>query len=62
MKRSKQEIDKVIGRCGEAQVEGTHYHGMSYEEGVEAAIAWLLGSDVVGIEEPEGWPFDESDD
>lgn len=36
-------IDHVIDWCYEADATGTHYAGMSYEQGVMAAIDWLRG-------------------
>lgn len=43
--RSQTEIDEQIGRCVDAMESpsGSKYPGMSYEEGVLAAIDWLTG-------------------
>ena len=36
------EIDEVMNECGDHENEGTtKFPGMSYEQGVKAAIEWL---------------------
>jgi len=37
------EIDEILNWCAEGLDEGSHYPGMSYEEGVQDAIQWLQG-------------------
>lgn len=38
------EIDDVLNQCAEAADNGvSKYPGMSYEQGIEAAICWLQG-------------------
>lgn len=40
------EIDDVLNQCAEAADEGqSKYPGMSYEQGVEAGIRWMQGTD-----------------
>lgn len=41
--RSKEEIDDLLEWVFEGVEEGTHYHGMSYEEGIRNTIDWLTG-------------------
>ncbi len=43
MKPEKKEIDDVLNQAVEAMDAGTKWPGMSYEDGVEAAIRWMLG-------------------
>lgn len=38
------EIDDVLNWCAEGEDEGTHFRGMSYEQGVRAAIDWMQGN------------------
>ncbi len=41
-KPSQTEIDDVLNRCAESADSGcSTYPGMSYEDGVEAAIRWI---------------------
>ena len=52
MERTKQEIDELLDICSEIEEEcGSRYPGMSYEQGIKAAIEWLL--------EGGDYPFDE---
>ena len=37
------EIDDVLNQCADAIDDGSRWPGMSYEQGVEAAIRWMLG-------------------
>lgn len=39
--RDDDEIDDVLGACVEAEADGTSWPGMSYEQGVQAAIRWM---------------------
>lgn len=41
--RTDEEISNVIDWCYEANEKGSHYTGMSYEDGIRAAIDWLTG-------------------
>ncbi len=42
IKRTDDEINEVLNECAERIYEGrSKFPGMSYEEGVEAAIRWL---------------------
>ena len=43
--RTQTEIDAVIDACDDFLVEGSKYPDMTYEEGVRAAIDWLLEKD-----------------
>jgi hypothetical protein len=44
IQRNTAEIDRVRNWAAEAEAEGgRHFPGMSYEEGVIAAIDWLVG-------------------
>jgi len=46
------EIDDVLNTCMEAEDDGRSiYPGMSYEQGVLAAINWMRGDGVHPIEE-----------
>ena len=38
--RSDDEIDDLLDKCYDG---GTHYRGMTYEDGIRAAIEWLTG-------------------
>lgn len=43
MKRTDHEINELLDRCVDAEVTGeSTYPGMSYEQGIKAAIEWLL--------------------
>lgn len=39
------EIDDVIGQCCDAEQTGSKWPGMSYEQGVDAAIRWIIGDE-----------------
>lgn len=39
--RSQAEIDDLVGQLNDAQETGSMYPGMSYEDGVRAAVEWL---------------------
>jgi hypothetical protein len=41
--RTDKEIDDVLNAAMGAENEGTKWPGMTYEQGVQAAIMWLLG-------------------
>jgi hypothetical protein len=51
-KPTNDEIDDVLNACLEAEDEGTRiYPGMSYEQGVMAALNWMRGDGPNPIEE-----------
>ncbi len=52
IERTQKEIDDLEGRCAEAEAEGSAYPGMTYEQGILAALRWL-----VDAEEPD--PMDD---
>ncbi len=41
--RTENEIDEVLNKADEQLDSGTKWPGMSYEEGVAAALRWVLG-------------------
>ncbi len=41
--RTDEEIDNVMNKALDASVEGSKWPGMSYEEGIDAAIRWIVG-------------------
>lgn len=44
MERNKREVDEQLNLCADLADSGSNpYHGMTYAEGVEAAIRWLTG-------------------
>ena len=44
MERSQEEIAEQLDRAVQAQVDGeSRWPGMSYEEGVDAALRWVTG-------------------
>lgn len=44
--RSEKEIDSLLNQCLDAQDSGeSKYPGMSYEQGIRAAIEWITGQD-----------------
>jgi hypothetical protein len=44
LKRQDNEVDEVLNKAAEAVDEGTsQWPGMSYEQGVQAALDWILG-------------------
>ena len=50
--RSDDKVDALIDRCIKNKYDKSEYPGMSYEEGIIAAIEWLTG-------ECDDYPFDE---
>lgn len=45
IERTEQEIYAVIDQCAESiNTGGTAYPSMNYEQGVRAAIEWLIGN------------------
>jgi hypothetical protein len=41
--RTEEEIDHLENWAAEGQDNGTHYSGMSYEDGIRDALDWLFG-------------------
>lgn len=50
--RTQKEIDDVLNKAADGMDDGSKWPGMSYEQGVDAAIRWLTG-------ESEDNPMDE---
>ena len=50
VQRTDDQVNDLLNRCAEAEEIGeSAYPGMSYEQGIKAAIEWLEGGD---------YPFD----
>lgn len=45
LKRTKKEIEDLDSQAIEAMEHGSKYPGMSYEEGIRAALDWLFDRD-----------------
>ncbi len=45
------QIDDVLDQCIQALDNGSRWPGMSYEQGVEAAIRWMQGDGSHPLEE-----------
>lgn len=44
IEKTDKEIDDVLNRAAEhEETIGTKWHGMTYEQGVQAGIHWLIG-------------------
>ena len=44
VKRTDKEINDLLDRCAEQEDKGgSRYPGMSYEQGIRAAIDWITG-------------------
>lgn len=44
IKRKNDEIDELLNMCADAQNTGeSKYPGMTYEQGIEAALMWAFG-------------------
>ena len=41
--RNQQEIDRVLNWVAQSEDEGSHYPGMSYEQGMRDMHDWLVG-------------------
>ena len=41
--KTRKEVDEQIDKAQQAIESGEGYHGMSYEEGVKAALEWVMG-------------------
>jgi hypothetical protein len=37
------EMDQILDWCAEAEDEGSHYGGMTYEQGIRDTLEWLAG-------------------
>lgn len=44
IKVTEPQIEKVIGETIDAMDNGSKWPGLSYEEGVRAALDWILGN------------------
>ena len=43
--RNEQEVWDLLNQCSEAEETGnSQYPGMSYEDGIKAAIEWITGN------------------
>ena len=52
MKPTQDEIDEVRNKCSEAADEGrSQFNFMTYEQGVEAGIRWMQGTDPNPLED-----------
>ena len=40
--RTDKEIEDLVDKCFDAESEGSKYSGMTYEQGIRAAIDWLF--------------------
>lgn len=50
VQRTDDQVNDLLNRCAEAEETGeSAYPGMTYEQGIKAAIEWLEGGD---------YPFD----
>ena len=38
-----QDMSDLLDWCMDADNEGTHYHGMTYEQGIRDTLDWLAG-------------------
>lgn len=46
LERSNEEIDELLNQCMESEETGrSQYSGMTYEQGIQAAIRWLTEKD-----------------
>lgn len=45
MERSQEEIDEQMNKASEGIDQGSRWPGMSYEQGVDAALRWVTGDD-----------------
>ena len=44
IKRTQEEIEEVMNAAVEQEEQGgTKWHGMTYEQGIAAALNWILG-------------------
>ena len=43
MVRTREQVDDLLQRCGDAEFEGsTKFPGMSYEQGVLYGLSWMI--------------------
>lgn len=46
VERKDAEVDDVLNQCAEAECRGqSKFRGMSYEQGVQAGIRWIIGDE-----------------
>jgi hypothetical protein len=43
VKRTQKEIDDVLNKAADGIDKGSRWGGMSYEQGVDAALRWITG-------------------
>lgn len=43
IKRVEAEIDEVLNACEDAEINGSRFPGMSYEQGIIDFFRWLIG-------------------
>jgi hypothetical protein len=44
IKRTDEETDELLNKCSDQENKGgSKYPGMTYEQGIQAGISWLLG-------------------
>lgn len=41
--KTREEVNEQIDKAQQSIESGEGYHGMSYEEGVKAALEWVMG-------------------
>ncbi len=41
--RTDEEVNRVLNWAAEGEDNGTHFKGMSYEQGIKAMYDWLIG-------------------
>ena len=40
--KTRKEVDELLNKVQQAIESGEGYHGMTYEEGVKAALEWVM--------------------
>jgi len=44
LEKTEEEVDDIVNRCGEQESKGgSKWPGMTYEQGVRAALDWIVG-------------------
>jgi hypothetical protein len=43
--RTNAEVDDLLNRASDAEMDGSRFPGMSYEQGLLYAIRWLIGEE-----------------
>ena len=52
MKPTEDQVNEQLNRAADGIDHGTHWPGMSYEQGVDAALRWAMGwTDEVPMED-----------